>query len=139
MENCIFCRIVRGESPCFKVYENEQILAFADINPIAEGHTLIIPKTHAENIWEIPGENLVAIHLASQRVARAMKAALKPSGIAALQLNGRGANQMVMHYHLHLVPRIGHAPELPITVWDLKPGELTAIEKTAQRIAAALE
>ncbi len=118
------------------MYEDEQVLAFADINPIAEGHTLIIPKKHAENIWEIPGENLVAIHLASQKVAHAMRAALKPSGIGALQLNGRGANQMVMHYHLHLVPRIGHAPELPITAWDLKPGDIRANEKTARRIAA---
>jgi histidine triad (HIT) family protein len=138
MENCIFCRIVRGESPCFKVYENEQILAFADINPIAEGHTLIIPKTHAENIWEIPGENLVAIHLASQKVAHAMREALRPTGIAALQLNGRGANQMVMHYHLHLIPRIGHAPELPMTVWELKRGDPRAIERTARQIATAL-
>jgi histidine triad (HIT) family protein len=139
MENCIFCRIVRGESPCFKVYEDEQVLAFADINPIAEGHTLIIPKKHAEDLWEIAGDNLAAIHLASQKVALAMRAALNPSGIAALQLNGRGVNQMVMHYHLHLVPRTGHAPELPITIWDLKPGDIRAIERTAQRIAAALK
>jgi histidine triad (HIT) family protein len=139
MENCIFCGIVRGKSPCFKVYENEQVLAFADINPIAEGHVLIIPKEHAENLWEIPEEDLVAIHLASQKVARAMRLALRPSGIAALQLNGRGANQMVMHYHLHLVPRVEPAPELPITTWDLKPGDMKAVEKTARRIAAAVE
>jgi histidine triad (HIT) family protein len=138
MESCIFCRIVKGESPCFKVYENERVLAFADINPIAEGHTLVIPKSHAENLWDILPEDLAAIHLASQKVAHAIRTALKPSGIAALQLNGRGANQMVMHYHLHLVPRVGQAPELPITVWDLKPGDMQAIERTARRIAAAL-
>jgi len=92
VENCIFCKIVRGEIPCFKVYEDEKVLAFEDINPISEGHTLIIPKNHAENLWEIPQEDLAAIYLASQKVARAIKRALEPTGLAALQLNGKGAN-----------------------------------------------
>ena len=139
MENCIFCRIVRGEIPCFKVYEDEKVLAFEDINPISEGHTLIIPKTHAENLWEIPQEDLAAIHLASQKVARAIQRALEPIGLAALQLNGKGANQVVMHYHLHLVPRRSGAPGLPITAWDLKPGNMAAIKELAEKIAAAVQ
>ena len=69
MAECVFCRIVKRELPCFKVYEDERVLAFEDINPIAEGHTLIIPKRHAENLWEISEEDLAAIHLASKKVA----------------------------------------------------------------------
>jgi histidine triad (HIT) family protein len=138
MTECIFCRIVKGEIPCFKVYEDERVLAFEDINPISDGHTLLIPKKHAENLWEIPEEDLSAIHLASKKVAHAIRAALKPTGVAALQLNGKGANQLVMHYHLHLVPRMPGTPELPVTNWELKPGQMEVIRKTAEKIAAAL-
>lgn len=138
MADCIFCKIAQGEIPCFKVYEDEKVLAFEDVNPISEGHTLIIPKNHAENLWEISSEDLTAIHLAAQKVAHAIKAALNPVGLATLQLNGKGANQVVMHYHLHLVPRTSGNPELPITTWELKQGDMDLIKKTAEQIAAAL-
>jgi histidine triad (HIT) family protein len=138
MAGCIFCSIVRGEIPCFKVYEDEKVLAFEDINPISEGHTLVIPKRHSENLWEIPDEDLSAIHLVSKKIANAIRVTLKPSGIAALQLNGKGADQVVMHYHLHLVPRLGGGPALPITAWELKPGNMEAIGETARKIAAAI-
>jgi len=77
MDDCIFCKIVKGEIPSFKVFEDDKILAFEDINPISEGHTLIIPKRHAQNLYEIQGEDLIAIHLASQKVAQAIKKAMK--------------------------------------------------------------
>ncbi|MBW1822838.1 MAG: HIT domain-containing protein [Deltaproteobacteria bacterium] len=67
MEDCIFCKIVKGDIPCFKIYEDDRVLAFEDVNPISEGHTLVIPKAHAENIWEISNEDLTAIHLASKK------------------------------------------------------------------------
>ncbi len=139
MEDCIFCKIVKGEIPCTKVYENDDVLAFADINPIRDGHTLIIPKVHAENIWEISGESLTAIHLASRKVAAAMKKALEPEGIAFVQLNGRGVNQIVMHYHLHLVPRPKGAPELPLTGWEMIPGDMEKIKEIADDIAGAVQ
>lgn len=139
MEDCIFCKIIKGEIPSFKVYEDDKVLAFEDINPISEGHTLIIPKNHAENLWEISAEDLAAIHLASKKVADAIKEALNPIGVAALQLNGRGANQVVMHYHLHLIPRSSGAPELPVTNWELKPGDMDAIRRTGEKIAAAIK
>jgi histidine triad (HIT) family protein len=139
VEGCIFCKIVGGELPCFKIYEDDRVLAFADINPIAAGHTLVIPKSHAENLYEIPAEDLGAIHIASKRIAEAMRKALTPSGIAALQLNGKGANQVVMHYHLHLVPRALGSPPLPITTWELKPGRVEDLKATALKIAAALQ
>jgi len=139
MEGCIFCKIVRGEIPCFKILEDDRVLSFADVNPINAGHTLIIPKRHAENIWEIDGEDLAAIHRASLKIAKAMKTSLNTDGIAFLQLNGRAVNQVVMHYHLHLIPRKSSDPKLIMTEWELVPGDMTAIGKTAEKIAAAIK
>ncbi|MDY7035264.1 MAG: HIT family protein [Thermodesulfobacteriota bacterium] len=139
MEDCIFCKIVRGEIPCFKVYEDDKVLAFEDINPISEGHTLIIPKRHAQDLWDISGEDLMAIHMASQKVALAIKEALKTTGVCLLQLNGRGANQMVMHYHLHLMPRTSESPELPVSSWVFKQGDMDALKHTAHQIASAIK
>jgi histidine triad (HIT) family protein len=138
MEDCIFCKIIAGEIPSFKVYENDQVFAFADINPINIGHTLIIPKKHAENLWEISAEDLTAIHLASLKLANALKKVLNPEGIAVLQLNGRAVNQVVMHYHLHLIPRCAGDPKLTMTEWELVPGDMKAIEGTASKIIDAL-
>ena len=139
MEDCIFCKIVKGDIPCTKVYEDEKVLAFADINPINTGHTLIIPRNHAQNIWEISADDLGAIHLASIKIAKAMREALKSDGIAFLQLNGGAVNQVVMHYHLHLVPRNAEDPKLPITDWELKPGDMRVIQETAEKITAAIK
>jgi histidine triad (HIT) family protein len=139
MDDCIFCKIVRGEIPSFTVYEDARVLAFADINPIAPGHTLVIPKAHAQDLWEITEEDLTAVHLASRRIIRGIKTALHPSGVACVQLNGRGANQVVLHYHLHLVPRVPGGPELPMASWELKEGDMGAIQETAARIAAAIK
>jgi histidine triad (HIT) family protein len=138
VDDCIFCNIVKGEIPCFKVFENNHVLAFEDINPISEGHTLVIPKKHASNIWEISDDDLAAIHLASRKIAQALRKVFQPEGIALLQLNGRGVNQAVLHYHLHLMPRLEGRPELPVTHWELKPGDMKVIQKTAEKITAAL-
>ena len=139
MEDCIFCKIIKGEIPSFKVYEDDKVFAFEDINPISEGHTLIIPKQHAQDLWEIEGEDLTAVHLASKKIIQAIKDTLNPSGVACLQLNGRGANQVVMHYHFHLIPRPEGTPELPVTSWELKQGDMDAIKETAEKIAAAIK
>ena len=138
MDDCIFCKIVKGEIPCVKVCEDDRVFVFADINPISQGHTLIVPKKHAENIWEIDADDLAAIHRASKQVATAIRTALDPLGVACLQLNGRGVNQVVMHYHLHLIPRLPGKPELSMTEWELVQGDMDAIKETAGRIAAAL-
>jgi histidine triad (HIT) family protein len=96
MEGCIFCKIVRGEIPCFKILEDDRVLSFADVNPINTGHTLIIPKRHAENIWDIDGEDLAA-------------------------------------------PRKSSDPKLTMTEWEMVPGDMAAIGKTAEKIAAAIK
>ncbi len=139
MADCIFCKIVKSELPSFKVYEDDRVLAFEDINPLTRGHTLLIPKNHAENIWEIPSEDLAALHRASKKVALAIKEALNPVGMAVLQLNGRAVNQLVMHYHLHLIPRAVDAPELGIAEWEPTPGDMDHIKQTAAEIISAMQ
>ncbi len=138
MDDCIFCKIVRGEIPSIKVYEDDQVFAFEDINPITPGHTLVIPRNHAENIWEIDENDLIAVQRASKKIAVAIKKALGADGIACMQLNGRAAHQEVMHYHLHLVPRKADGPPLPIVSWEIKPGNMEEIKARAERIKAAL-
>jgi histidine triad (HIT) family protein len=138
MKDCIFCKIVKGEIPSVKVYENARVLAFADINPLCDGHTLIIPKAHAENIFDLTPDDLTAIHAASRKVAEAMRKVYDTTGIAFLQLNGKGVNQAVMHYHLHVLPRIPGSPEISLTYWNLIPGDMTKIKKIGNAIASAV-
>ncbi len=139
MEDCIFCKIVKGDIPSIKIYEDDDVFAFADINPISEGHSLIIPKAHAENIWEISEKDLTAIAAASKKIAGAIQEALKPAGVAVLQLNGRGVNQVVMHYHLHLIPRLADAPPLLMTAWEMVPGDMDVIKSNAAKISEAIK
>jgi histidine triad (HIT) family protein len=135
--DCIFCQIAAGDIGSTKVYEDEHVLAFADISPITPGHTLIIPKKHAENIHDIDPETLGRLHQAAAKVAGAIQRGLKPEGLAALQLNGRAAGQLVMHYHLHLVPR--YADDGVTTFdWTPQPGDPDQIQATAEKIKAAL-
>ncbi len=101
---CIFCRIVEGQAPCFKVYEDERVLSFMDLNPASDGHALVITKEHAQSLFEVSEEALTAVGLASRRIAGALRDTLQPDGLRVYQLNGRAAGQSVFHYHMHLVP-----------------------------------
>ena len=136
MDDCIFCKIIKGEIPSFKVYEDDRVYAFADINPVSDGHTLIIPKVHAENLGEIAEEDLMAIHRVSQKMYHAMQKALGADGIALFQANGKSVNQVVMHYHLHLIPRKNSESRLSVTSWELVPGDMDVIKAASQKIAA---
>jgi histidine triad (HIT) family protein len=104
-DDCIFCRIVRGEVPCFQVCEDDRTLTFMDIFPVAEGHTLVITKEHFSDIFEVDGETLAAVAAASLRVAQAIRRALNPDGLGVFQLNGSAAGQSVFHYHMHRIER----------------------------------
>ncbi len=105
MENCIFCKIIKGEIPCYKIYESEKTLAFLDAHPLGKGHTLVIPKNHFENIHDIPEDDLKELILAVKETAKILRDKLNPTGMNLLQRNGRGAGQEVGHFHFHLVPR----------------------------------
>lgn len=138
MDDCIFCKIVKGDIPSIKVYEDRHVLAFMDINPVSDGHALVIPKKHAENLWEISEADLHAVHTASKKIVHAMTRAMGPVSVAAVQLNGRGVNQVVMHYHLHLIPRASDGEALKLTAWEMIPGDMEAINRTGADIAAAI-
>lgn len=100
---CIFCKIINGDIPCYKVYEDDNFLAFLDISQTTIGHTLVVPKKHYENIFELP-ENCDIFKIVI-RIANALKSALNISDINVLNNNGILAGQTVNHYHIHLIPR----------------------------------
>ena len=102
----IFAKILRGEAPAAKVFEDGEILAFMDVFPQSRGHTLVIPKhSQARNLLEVEPEVLAPLMLGVQRVTRAVRAALNPDGIVVTQFNGAPAGQTVFHIHMHIVPR----------------------------------
>jgi len=104
-KDCIFCKIIKGEIPCYKIYENEEILAYLDIFPVNIGHTLIIPKNHHQNIFEIPESTLLKITKQSKIIATNIKKKLNYDGVNILQSNGKSAGQVIHHYHMHIIPR----------------------------------
>jgi len=105
MNDCIFCKIVKGEIPAKKVYESEKVLAFLDVNPISKGHLLVIPKKHFENIFDIDKDYLREIISVSKETALIIKKKLNATGVNILHASGRDAQQSVFHFHIHLVPR----------------------------------
>ncbi|MBE9581789.1 MAG: HIT family protein [Proteobacteria bacterium] len=131
--DCIFCKIAAGEIPSVRVYEDDRVLAFMDINPLSEGHLLIIPKAHAATIYEITEDDFLAVMSATHKLAAAVKKALNPDGINLLQLNGRAANQVVPHLHVHIVPRWS-GDGLTISQWDMVAGDMENIKVVAEKI-----
>ncbi|MFD1037667.1 HIT family protein [Virgibacillus byunsanensis] len=106
-EDCIFCKIVNGEIPSAKVYEDEFVYAFLDISQVTKGHTLIVPKTHTKNIYETPPEVAKELFARVPKIANAIKETYKPIGMNLLNNNEKAADQSVFHLHIHLIPRYG--------------------------------
>jgi histidine triad (HIT) family protein len=134
--NNVFARILRGELPAHRVYEDARTLAFMDLMPQADGHTLIIPKAEAETILEIPADALAALALTTQRVARAVKKAFDAPGILIAQLNGSAAGQSVFHVHFHVVPR---REGLDLRLHARHAADPGLLAEHAARIRAALD
>src|SRR5262249_46223282 len=105
--NNVFAKILRGEIPSVKVYEDERTLAFMDVMPQAEGHTLVVPKENAENIFDLSPDGAVALAKTTQKIARAVKKGFGAPGVMLAQLNGAAAGQSVFHVHFHVIPRSG--------------------------------
>ncbi len=135
-EGCIFCKIVKGEAPAERVFEDTRTLVFMDIAPVSDGHTLVVPKAHCTNLLEAEEADLGSVITVSRRVAHAIREVLEPDGIAVYQLNGAAAGQTVFHYHMHLVPRT-KGEELRLH--GRTPGDPTRLAETAHRLAAALD
>ncbi len=108
MDDCVFCKLVSGEIPCAKVYEDEHTFAFLDINPVNWGHTLVIPKKHYETVLDMPEAEGVALAKASVKLGKAVKKATGCEGINLLHNIGKAAGQLVFHAHVHLIPRFSH-------------------------------
>lgn len=130
----VFARILRGELPCFKIYEDEQTLAFMDIMPQADGHALVIPKYPAETLAELPAEYAVPMMLTVQKVMAAQKSTMGVEGVVLMQLNGTAAGQTVPHLHFHLIP--AHLSELKRH--GAEQGDMAHIKALATKLTAVL-
>lgn len=131
----IFARIIRGEAPCVRVLEDEHTLAFMDLMPQSPGHTLVVPKAPAADLLTLPPEALGPLLATTQRIARAVKAALQPRGILIAQLNGAAAGQTVFHLHFHVIPRDSG---LDLDIHSRMMADPAALEAIAARIRAKL-
>jgi len=134
--DCIFCQIIAGRAPCSKIDEDATTFTFLDVFPVAEGHTLVVTKSHFENLFEASQEELAGVIATSRRVAGAIRATIAPDGLGVFQLNGAAAGQTVFHYHMHLVPR-WHGQEFKLH--SRVRGDEAALHATAARIAGALK
>jgi len=105
MDDCIFCKIIKGEIPSSKIYENDKVLAFLDIGPVNKGHTLVIPKKHFTNIFDIDEKVLDEVSRVVRKIAPAVKKAVNADGVNVMSSNGEAAGQVVMHSHIHIIPR----------------------------------
>lgn len=125
MENCIFCKIANGEIPSATLYEDEAFRVILDLGPASKGHALILPKTHAADIYELPEETAGKAMILAKHMAEKMNQALNCDGFNIVQNNGEVAGQTVFHFHMHLIPR--YKGDTVGLTW--KPGELTDSDK----------
>ena len=133
----IFAQIIRGEAPCFKLYEDEHVLAFLDLFPQSRGHSLVIPKqVMARNLLEVDGDNLSRVMAVVQKVARVLVEELAPAGVQVAQFNGAPAGQTVFHIHMHIVPRYAGQGMAVHAAQKAEPAEL---ERLQARLRARIE
>ncbi|MDA1100229.1 MAG: HIT family protein [Proteobacteria bacterium] len=134
--DCVFCKIIAGEIPSFKLYEDDRVYAMMDINPFDDGHCLVVTKSHVENLLTADPDDLAAVLPAAQKIARAVEAALVPEGINLVQANGPAAGQTVYHFHTHIFPR--RLNDGAMLNWGHTPGDMARIEEVYNKIMAAL-
>lgn len=133
---CTFCKVISGEIPSYKLYENDEILAFLNIFPVNSGHALVIPKDHIENIYGLPDETLCRVIIAVKKVAIALKHALDADGINLEMNNESAAGQEIDHAHIHVIPRF---KDDGLKHWPFKPAEKGELESIKAKIQKALE
>ncbi len=137
MSGCIFCKIVNDEIPSAKVFENEHVVAFLDISQVTKGHTLVIPKVHKENIYELTPDIARNVFEVVPKIANSIKKQFEPIGMNILNNNGEKAGQSVFHYHIHLIPRYGKGDGFG-AVWkthteEYTPEDLKQISSSIQK------
>ena len=133
--NNVFAQILEGKMPAHKVFENEHTLAFMDIMPVSVGHTLIVPKAEAENIFELENEPGSEVFKTTKKVAHGILASLNPTGLIITQLNGTDAGQTVFHYHMHIIPVY---EKMPLRLHGKETADAEALAKTAKIIKQAV-
>ena len=133
--NNIFAKILRGELPCYKVYEDDKALAFLDIMPRAAGHTLVLPKSPARNLLDVSPDDLAHVAKVVQKIAKAQMAAFGSDGITIQQFNESAGGQVVFHLHVHVIPRKAGVPMKPPAAEKEKPDVLA---EQAKKLAAAI-
>ena len=132
--DCIFCKIVAGELPSTIVDEDERTVSFMDISPATRGHVLVVPRAHSADLLDVASEDLEAVAVASQRLARRAKERLAADGVNLLNSCGAAAWQTVFHFHVHVIPRYDDDPlRLP---WVPRPGDADEIAVVAQELRA---
>jgi histidine triad (HIT) family protein len=136
MNDCVFCRIVAGQIPSTRVYEDDEVLAFMDIGQVNPGHVLVAVKRHAENLYALDEAQAAAVARASVRIARAIRDAFAPGGLSVHQANGKPAGQTVLHYHVHLVPR--HDNDGMQLTWPVKNPPRERLEQSAAQLVQRL-
>ena len=129
--DCIFCAIAAGEIPCFKVYEDEQVLAYLDINPFSRGHTLVIPKAHSKGMLDADDKVLADLIVKVKRIAAHIALMLGCDGFNVLQNNGEAAGQTVHHIHFHIVPRWTGDKA---SAFENHKGDMEALKALAEKI-----
>lgn len=133
---CIFCRLVGGDIPAARVYEDALTVAFMDIGQVNPGHVLVATRRHAATLLDITPQEAAAVMQTAQRVARAVQATFDPPGLTLLQANGREGDQTVFHFHMHVVPR--HAGDGIALSWPREEPGAEVLRGYAQRLSAAL-
>ena len=133
---CIFCKIVYGEAPAHRVFEDERTLAFMDLFPVAEGHTLVVTREHFADLLAAEPEPIAAAARTAWRVARAIERVFAPEGLGVFQLNRAAAGQTVFHYPVHLIPR---RPGEGLKLHGRTPADPERLRANAEALAKALE
>lgn len=136
MRDCVFCKIVAGQIPSTKVFEDEHTLAFMDLGQVNPGHVLVAVKKHAATVFELEEAQAEAIARAVVKISRALKKTFEPEGLSVYQANGKAAGQTVFHYHVHLLPR--HAGDGMELTWPVKNPLREKLEEYAEKIRAGL-
>lgn len=136
MSDCIFCKIINGEIPSAKVFENEHVYAFLDISQVTKGHTLVVPKVHKENIYELTPDIASKLFEAVPQISNSIKEQFEPVGMNLLNNNGEKAGQSVFHYHMHIIPRYGKGDGFG-AVWKDHSGQYSS--EQLQEIAASIQ
>lgn len=137
MDNCIFCKIIKGEIPCSRVYEDQEVLAFLDLNPAGLGHTLVLPKKHLATLLDLEPGTGDALLQAMRKIGQALRTVVEADGFNCIQNNFAPAGQEVMHLHWHVIPR--HEGDKVIAAW--LPGKYADMDQMAQvagRLQAAV-